>query len=73
MNKTGNDQNVQIFRLISAFDVCKQGRDKIFLKSYFIFSSYCPLQIWALKICNQEIANIIIASSFKHGQLVDDE
>ena len=42
-------------------------------KSYFIFSSYCPLQIWALETCNQDIYKIIIASSFKHGQLVDDD
>ena len=35
--------------------------------------SYCPLQIWALKTCNQDISEIIIASSFKQGQLVEDD
>ena len=34
--------------------------------------SYCPLQIWALKTCNQDILKIIIASSFKHAQLTED-
>ena len=40
--------------------------------SKFIFSSYCPLQIWALKFFNQNISKIIIASSYKHGQLKED-
>ena len=31
------------------------------------------MQIWALKTCNQDIWKIIIASSFKHGQLTDDD
>ena len=44
-----------------------------FLKRYFIFSSYCPLQIWALETCNQDISKIIIASSFKYGHLVEDD
>ena len=35
--------------------------------------SYCPLQIWALKTCNQDISEIIIASGFKQGQLVEDD
>ena len=42
-------------------------------KSYFTFLSYWPLQSWALETCNQDISKIIKASSFKHGQLVDDE
>ena len=46
---------------------------KIFERSYFIFSSYCPLQILALKIYYQDISKIIIASSFKHGQLTEDD
>ena len=33
---------------------------------------YCPLQIWALKACNQDISKISIASSFKHVQLIED-
>ena len=31
--------------------------------------SYCPLQIWALKTCNQDILKIIIASSFKQKMI----
>ena len=42
-------------------------------KAILLFSSYCPLQIWALETCNQDISKIIIASSFKHGQLVEDD
>ena len=42
-------------------------------KSYLFYSSYCPLQIWSLKTCSQDISKIIIASSFKLGQLIDDE
>ena len=45
----------------------------IFKKVVLLFSNYCPLQIWALKTCNQDIAIIIIASSLKHGQLVEDD
>ena len=37
-----------------------------------IFSSYCPLQILALKTCNQGISKTITASSFKLGQLIED-
>ena len=39
----------------------------------FFFSSNCPLQILALKYFNQDISKIVIASSFKHGQLTEDE
>ena len=46
-----------------------RGHKKIIL----LFLSYCPLQIWALETCNQDISKIIIASSFKHGQLVEDD
>ena len=42
-------------------------------KSYYIFSSYCPLQIWALKICNKDIAKKFIDRSFKLGQLIEDD
>ena len=41
-------------------------------KKKFVFS-YCPLQILALETCNQDISDNIIASSFKHGQLVKDD
>ena len=36
-------------------------------------SSYCPLQIWTLKTCNEDISKTIIASSLKFGQLIDDD
>ena len=46
---------------------------KLKKKSSFIFSSYCPLQIWALKTCHQDIWKIIIGSSFKYGQVIEDD
>ena len=42
-------------------------------KKVIFFSSDCPLRIRALKTCNQDISKIIIASSLKHGQLVEDD
>ena len=42
-------------------------------KKYFTFSSNSPLQILALKNCNQDISKIITASSFKHGQLAEND
>ena len=42
-------------------------------KMLFIFLSHYPLQIWQLKICNRDISKTIIASSFKHGQLTEDD
>ena len=42
-------------------------------KVILFFPSYYPLQIWELKTCNQDILKIIIASSFKHSQLTDDD
>ena len=42
-------------------------------KSYFIFSNYLPLQIWAMKICNHDISKNITARSFKLGQLIEDD
>ena len=42
-------------------------------KSYFIFSSYCPLQICPLKTCNPDISKIImVARSFTFGQRIQD-
>ena len=35
------------------------------LKINLFFSNYCPLQIWTLKICNQDISKSVIASSLK--------
>ena len=43
------------------------------LEKILYFLSYLPLQIWAIKTCNQDISKMIIASSFKHGQLVEDD
>ena len=40
---------------------------------FLFFFSYCPLQNWAFETCNQDVSEIIIASSFKHGQLVEDD
>ena len=31
------------------------------------------MQVWALKTCNQDILKIIKASSFKDGQLTEDD
>ena len=42
-------------------------------KSYSTFSSYCPLQIWALKTCNQGILKIIIAYNFNLGHMIEDD
>ena len=44
-----------------------------FKKVILLFLSYCPLQISALEACNQDISNYSVASSFKHGQLVEDD
>ena len=45
-----------------------------YLENYFIFfSNYCRLQIWTLKICNQDILKSIIARSFELGQLIEDD
>ena len=42
-------------------------------KLHFTILSYCPLQSCALESCNQNISKTIIASCFKHGQLVEDD
>ena len=36
--------------------------------TYFFFSNYCPLQIWTLKICNQDCLKIIIARHVKFSK-----
>ena len=38
----------------------------------FIFFELFHLQILASKTCHQDISKIIVAWSFKHGQLVED-
>ena len=35
--------------------------------------SYCPLQILASKTCNTAILKTATASSFKHGQLIEND
>ena len=42
-------------------------------KNIIVFSYYRPLQIWTLKICNHDISKTIIATSFKLGQLIEDD
>ena len=42
-------------------------------KIIIFYSNYLPLQIWTLKFCNHDISKIIIARSFKLGQLIDDD
>ena len=46
---------------------------KIKEKVIIFFSNYIPLQIWTLKICIHAISKIIIARSFKLGQLIEDD
>ena len=41
------------------------------LKNYLFSSSYCLLQMCALKTCNTDAVKVMIASSFKLGQLED--
>ena len=43
-------------------------------KSYFFFfSNYLPLQIWAMKICNNDISKSVTARSFKFRQLIEND
>ena len=46
--------------------------EKLKKKLVLFVSNYLPLQIWTLKICNQDISKSIIARSFKLGQLIED-
>ena len=41
------------------------------LKKCFIFFELLPLANFGIE--NQDISNIIVARSFKHGQLVEDD
>ena len=45
---------------------------KIKKKVILLFSSYCPLQIWTLKTCNEDISKTVIASGLKFGQLIEE-
>ena len=42
-------------------------------KVVLFLSNYLLLQIWSLKICNHDISKTITASSFKLGQLIEDD
>ena len=42
-------------------------------KVILFFSNDLPLQIWTVKICNQDILKTITARSFKLGQLIEDD
>ena len=46
---------------------------KIRKKVILFFSNYLPLQIWTLKICNNDISKTIAARSFRLGQLIEDD
>ena len=45
------------------------------MKFYYkkVIFKHFPLHIWTLKVCNKDISKIIIARSFKLGQLIKDE
>ena len=47
--------------------------DENLKKVILFFSNYLPLQIWTLKICNHDISKTVTASSFKLGQLIEDD
>ena len=42
-------------------------------KIYKFFSNHLSLQIWTLKICNNDISKSITARSFKLGQLIEGD
>ena len=44
---------------------------KIRKKSFFF--NYLPLQIWILKICDQDISKCIVVRTFKLGQQIEDD
>ena len=41
-------------------------------KNCLIFLSYCPSQIRPMKFCNHDNSKIVIARSFKFGQLIQN-
>ena len=43
------------------------------MKSYYIVFELFPFANLALKTCNKDILKIIIASSFKRGQLIEGD
>ena len=42
-------------------------------KSYFIFFELLPFANLVIETCHQDISKFIVARSFKHGQLVEDD
>ena len=75
------NENISQTLTASSFKLCQLIEDNELItwpkfkkkEAILLFSSYCHLQIWAFETCNQDISKIIIASSFKHGQLVEDD
>ena len=65
-------RSFKLSQLIEDRMICR-SIGKNLKKSYFIFLNYLPLQIWTLKICNHDVSKIITASSFKLGQLIEDD
>ena len=48
--------------------------DEIFLKkSCFFLFELLPFANLVIETCHQDITKIIVARSFKHGQLVEDD
>ena len=47
--------------------------DENLKKVSLFFSNYLLLQIWTLKNCNHDISKTITASSFKLGQLIEED
>ena len=42
------------------------------MPAVLLFLSYCPLQVFAFKTCNQDTSKTITASSFNLGLLIED-
>ena len=42
-------------------------------KSFYFLGSYCPLQVWTLKTRNKDVLKTALVSSFKLGQLMEDD
>ena len=43
------------------------------IKGVIFFFNYLPLQIWTLKICSHDISKTTTSTSFKLGQLIEDD
>ena len=53
--------------------ICNQDEDYLVKLKRFFLSIYCFLQIFEGKICNQDILKVVIARSFKLGQLIEND